>query len=1042
MALFLVKKKKKKNHKIKNILINIMLNFFRLSSHPASAGVLSSFVRAHGSTSPLNHTVASAPFVASADDDLLASDEQALRDIFNEGGGPSWADPAVKSTWLVPGVPPCSWAGVTCERVDGQVVVVDLRLVNLGIVSLSRSVGMLSKLRVLSVASNLLESVPEEIGLLQHLQQLGLGSNMISSLPSSLTKMRSLKVLSVVNNDLTALPDGLHRMESLQRLILNENRLTALPPSISQMTNLSGISVSDNPVTVVPDLSGLVNLEYLRMANMRLSELPRLPLNSSLQNLEVSFNNLVGTVQLCSPTLAKLNFNSNPQLTGIGPFPRFGSCLPELTTIDASGCGLLSVSFLNGSSNLEDLDLSSNINLGDAPVAMAKALAWPLLKSMRIENINIRMTIAEVMAAVLKPGLLSLDLSRNEGIHGRISVPDFSAAGAPTNLGEINLLILRLDNTRITYLQSTMELRFNDLRILSLRNTPIAVEIAWDKQRWPNLEALDVRGSINPDNNITKPVFLDVKQTAVDLETYSTCPSTLQGGTSSTYTILASPVTYNYTGCECLDLNFGEPWLGCQACPVAPPNSNVGIQCKGIGNEFNVTGGWLFFSRAENRIAVKPCPSDSHVSPCRLGTFHLTVRSSEEWRQKVSNASPRPRITTCEPGYESRMCSKCTTGYFKSGRSCIKCGHRMLSLVNPVLSLGILTLLGVKMVSLGPKSRSGLARTLTSHAQLISVLPSLELKISDVVSLLVRSGGGAGGLRLNGLECEGGSGWDGFYGPFVLACLFPLQVVAASAWVALLARFFVAKRVGRAPFASMFKTAFLYLWFAMLFAASEKLFAPLNCTTYGSTSRSKYIASALWLPCKGPSYLAVKVVAGVLGPLYLFGTMLVMAWKLYRHRNGFPSEISEFLAAPFKQDQYYYWELAFFFRRMALVLISALAPLSAGPAVIFMVSFVLLVSLVTHTARLPFSRSGDNTTETISLLLLLSSYAVGLSGSSSSTMGRERATGLLLMVLNGLFIFGLTFLVLFRARTTFRSFGRSSEAENDPKKAPLLLQTL
>lgn len=960
---------------------------------------------------------------------LLASDEQALKDIYFEGGGPRWEDPEMKRTWLVPGVPPCSWEGVRCSNasMDGTLRVASVALSNLGIVNISRSVGQLTGLVSLDLANNWIVELPEEIGNLSQLEQIGLNLNSLVTLPRSITKLKKLTYLSVENNELTALPEDISALVSLEYVVAGGNKLLSLPSSISQMVQLRNLEISNNPISVLPDLSAMVSLQTILIGGLEITELPIFPPNVRL--LDINANKFKGTVPLCSPTVTRLNFNKNPDLTGIGPLPDNGSpCLPMLTTLDAGGCDLRSVSFLNGSSSLFDIELSDNKHLGNEPVLHAKAGSWPMLTSLRLQAIGINMTIASVMASVVRPSLISLDISRNPMVRGKIAPSAFIQSKVPN---PVRLIILRLDNTSVSHLLSSMENLFPRLRTLSLRNTPIAAEVPWDQQSWQDLESLDVRGSNNPESVISRPEVYDPASTSVDIGSFSTCPSTLQGGTSSTYTILADAAAFNYSGCRCLDSHFGEPWRGCQLCPAPLPTYNVDVECVGTGNVMSVTAGWLFFDvrdrkAGEGKIAVKACPSDSLVSPCLSSVFSLTIKNAEDWRQRVTLAKPRLNITTCAPGYQGRMCSKCTTGYFRSGRSCIRCGRRLLSMLNPVLSAAMLTVLGLTTLSLGPKSRSGLVRTLTTHAQLVSTFPSLNLKISDVLSLLIRSGAGASGLRLNGLECEGHAGWDGFYGPFTLACLFPLQVVAGSAWVAFLGKLFLRRRRST-TFAAMFKTAFLYLWFAMLFTASERLFAVLNCSRYGSTSRSKYIASALWMRCRGPTYTAVAAAAGILGSLYLFGTLIFMSWKLYRHRNGFPSEVSEFFAAPFKPETHYYWELSFFFRRMALVLISALSPLSAGPAIVFMVSVVLLVSLVTHTTRHPFHRKSDNTVETVSLLLLLSCYAVGLVNSSRS-FTRETLTGLGLVVLNGGFLFSLTIMVIYRV-WRIKSLGRGSEVD-------------
>ncbi len=834
--------------------------------------------------------------------------------------------------------------------------------------------GQLSELAQLSLSNNWIKVVPEEISLLSKLQILSLGSNFISTLPRSITKLKGLISLVVDNNELTSLPEDIDELTSLQHLLVKGNKIHSLPPSVSKMTSLIDLEVSNNPISTLPSLSALTKLMYLFIGGMQLSKLPELPPN--LKRLDINSNRLTGTISLCSPAIRELNINQNPGLTGIGPTPSDGSpCLPALVDLDAGGCSLESVAFLNGSLFLSDLELSDNRMLGNGPIDLAKAGAWPYLTSLRVQAIGVNMSIAAVLASVGRPRLLSLDVSRNPLIGGKMAPAIFDQNHVPF---PIPLLFLKLDNTGISYMRSSIELRFPNLRTLSLRNTPIAVEVPWDQQYWRSLEALDVRGSNNRESNIGKPKFFDRNSTSVDIKTFSTCPSTLQGGSSSTYTIQADPVVYNYNGCVCLDSHFGEPSRGCQLCPASLPN--VEVHCVGTGNLMTVTAGWIFYdvvnkTTGEGKITVKSCPSDSISSPCLISSFSLSIQNATDWRRRVSQANPRLNITTCAPGYEGRLCSRCSSGYFRSGRSCHRCGGRGLSWLNPLVSLFLLTALGIRSVAGGFKSRSGLIRTLTMHAQLLALLPDMSLQLSDWGGFLFKTtGGGAGGLRLNGLECEDRLGWDGFYGPFLQSALLPVAVLVGGLWIGLLSRF-VAGTARSMPFRARYKLAVFYLWQVLLFGSIQRLLSALNCTRYGSSSGKRFLTSALWIACSGSQYRIVQAVGTVLGVGYILGTVVIVVYRLRPSSLG-RSSISAFLRSPYTPESYY-WEAVLLARRVALAVASSQSGISSS---LLSVSFVtvLILSLSAQVLRKPYARPIDNRVETISLILLLTSYVVGI----------------------------------------------------------------
>ncbi len=469
------------------------------------------------------------------------------------------------------------------------------------------------------------------------------------------------------------------------------------------------------------------------------------------------------------------------------------------------------------------------MELGNDPFVLAERRSWPALQSLRADAIGARMPIAEVLGSVFNTkSLLSLDVSDNPGIDGAMDADSFSSAGIYNDgVAPFRLILLRMGGTRVAKFQTDTENFFPAARTLSFGDTALFdPEVPIDQQTWLHLEQIDVRGTSSL-VRIADPRPYPGTPLAEDLvsNTSSLCATTLIGGVLSRYSIAADPRTYNWSLCQCLENHYGEPWKGCLVCPEVPRGeTGVKVDCRTRPGVMNVTGGWMRFG--EGAVEVVACPSDSPRSPCAWGALSVTVRNVTEWERAGSSVS-----RSCVEGYEGRLCSRCKPGFFRSGRSCYRCRGKGLSWLNPLLSLVLLTALGVKSVTGGYKARSGLIRTLTMHAQLVALLPDLSLRLSDWSGFLVKSASsGSGGLRLNGLECEG-KGWDGFYGPFVLGGLLPVIVVIGSIWIGLVSGYVGGGRaMGRLD---RFKTAGFYLWLVLLFGSMQRLLAPLNCTDHG-----------------------------------------------------------------------------------------------------------------------------------------------------------------------------------------------------------------
>lgn len=94
--------------------------------------------------------------------------------------------------------------------------------------------GASNKLRLLYLARNQLNELPEAIGNLEHLEVLDVSSNFLKALPRSIGQCRRLRDLRVANNLLTSLPDELSRCPLAILIVKNNIDLHLFPHSISR----------------------------------------------------------------------------------------------------------------------------------------------------------------------------------------------------------------------------------------------------------------------------------------------------------------------------------------------------------------------------------------------------------------------------------------------------------------------------------------------------------------------------------------------------------------------------------------------------------------------------------------------------------------------------------------------------------------------------------------------------------------------------------------------------------------------------------------
>ncbi|KAH8649025.1 hypothetical protein BX600DRAFT_554602 [Xylariales sp. PMI_506] len=149
----------------------------------------------------------------------------------------------------------------------------------------------LSRLRILNVSENALESLPlhalsrmpltelyahknklagtlidVEIDTLSHLQTLDISANQLTSLSSGVVALPSLLQFTVSMNRLKLLPD-ISSWKSLLTLIAEENNLAAIPDGFTSLQNLKHADFTSNDIKVIPpEIARMDSLAMLRIS--------------------------------------------------------------------------------------------------------------------------------------------------------------------------------------------------------------------------------------------------------------------------------------------------------------------------------------------------------------------------------------------------------------------------------------------------------------------------------------------------------------------------------------------------------------------------------------------------------------------------------------------------------------------------------------------------------------------------------------------------------------------------------------------------------
>ncbi|MEZ4775858.1 MAG: hypothetical protein R3D00_21940 [Bacteroidia bacterium] len=106
---------------------------------------------------------------------------------------------------------------------------------------LAKEIGLFKNLKFL-VCNESITDIPIELYNLSKLELLSLQHNTLDSLPVGINKLSSLKVLDLMDTKIKYLPDDICELDSLTTLNLSITCITSIPQSIWKLQKLSKIS--------------------------------------------------------------------------------------------------------------------------------------------------------------------------------------------------------------------------------------------------------------------------------------------------------------------------------------------------------------------------------------------------------------------------------------------------------------------------------------------------------------------------------------------------------------------------------------------------------------------------------------------------------------------------------------------------------------------------------------------------------------------------------------------------------------------------------
>jgi Leucine-rich repeat (LRR) protein len=182
------------------------------------------------------------------------------------------------------------------------------------------AVRRLKNIKIILLAGNDLETLPENINQLISVRRLNLSKNHLSELPASFAKMDSLKSVIFYKNNFSIFPLEVCLPKNLKELDFYYNHIDEIPPEIAGLQKLERLYLSFNNIKMLPDtLRSLRNLKRLYIHHNQLVIIPQwITEMDSLEVLDVGFNQIIDFPDVSKmPNLYEVDIQDN----AIGEIP-------------------------------------------------------------------------------------------------------------------------------------------------------------------------------------------------------------------------------------------------------------------------------------------------------------------------------------------------------------------------------------------------------------------------------------------------------------------------------------------------------------------------------------------------------------------------------------------------------------------------------------------------------------------------------------------------------------------------------------------------
>jgi Leucine-rich repeat (LRR) protein len=188
-------------------------------------------------------------------------------------------------------------------------------------INLNRAaVRRLKNIRMILLAGNKLESLPENIDQLTAIKRLNLSKNHLSELPASFAKLDSLKSVIFYENDFAVIAPEVCVLKNLEELDFYYNHIDEIPAEIAGLQKLERLYLSFNNIKMLPDtLRSLKKLKRLYIHHNQLVIVPQwITEMDSLEILDVGYNHIVDFPDVSKmPNLYEVDIQDN----AIGEIP-------------------------------------------------------------------------------------------------------------------------------------------------------------------------------------------------------------------------------------------------------------------------------------------------------------------------------------------------------------------------------------------------------------------------------------------------------------------------------------------------------------------------------------------------------------------------------------------------------------------------------------------------------------------------------------------------------------------------------------------------